>query len=234
VRALLFDSLPVALSFVGLDFRRDRGAGEPRRVGGAGPDEVALHLRRGRPVRQRRRHHRRHGAGVVGDLLQAQEDPGTTAEQLTGLATNDLTTCRNSSHLNSLSRSFVLAALLLGPSSKGERSAPLDSATTSSTPPGASLSRLILPSVLQAVHFEECRGVSVQGVTLQNGQQFHLTFTRCSDVKANFLRVIAPADSPNTDGIHLNDSSHVRIMDNLISTGSYVRMHPPSSRLLEN
>ena len=71
----------------------------------------------------------------------------------------------------------------------------------------------------KAVHFEECRGVSVQGITLQNGQQFHLTFTRCSDVKANFLRVIAPVDSPNTDGIHLNDSSHVQIMDNLISTG---------------
>ncbi|GJN15095.1 hypothetical protein PR202_gb01985 [Eleusine coracana subsp. coracana] len=71
----------------------------------------------------------------------------------------------------------------------------------------------------KALHFEECRGVSVQGVTFQNGPQFHLIFTRCSDVKANFLRVIAPADSPNTDGIHLNDSSHVQIMDNLISTG---------------
>ncbi|CAD6333017.1 unnamed protein product [Miscanthus lutarioriparius] len=71
----------------------------------------------------------------------------------------------------------------------------------------------------KAVHFEECRGVSVQGVTLQNAQQFQLTFTRCSFVKASFLRVIAPADSPNTDGIHLNDTSHVHITDNLISTG---------------
>jgi hypothetical protein len=65
-----------------------------------------------------------------------------------------------------------------------------------------------------------CRGVSVQGVTLQNGPQFHLSFTRCTDVKANFLRVVAPADSPNTDGIHLNDTSRVQIMDNLISTGT--------------
>ncbi|AQK88130.1 putative polygalacturonase [Zea mays] len=71
----------------------------------------------------------------------------------------------------------------------------------------------------KAVHFEECREVSVQGVTLQNAQQFQLTFTRCSCVKASFLRVVAPADSPNTDGIHLNDTSHVRITDNLISTG---------------
>ncbi|KAL6610582.1 hypothetical protein ACP70R_040551 [Stipagrostis hirtigluma subsp. patula] len=71
----------------------------------------------------------------------------------------------------------------------------------------------------KAVHFEECRRVSVQGVTLQNGQQFHLTFTRCSDVTASFLRVVAPPDSPNTDGIHLNDTSRVQITDNLISTG---------------
>ncbi|VAH21797.1 unnamed protein product [Triticum turgidum subsp. durum] len=71
----------------------------------------------------------------------------------------------------------------------------------------------------RALHFEECRGVSVQGVTLQNGPQFHLSFTRCTDVKANFLRVVAPADSPNTDGVHLNDSSRVQITDNLISTG---------------
>ncbi|KAF6997192.1 hypothetical protein CFC21_013444 [Triticum aestivum] len=71
----------------------------------------------------------------------------------------------------------------------------------------------------QALHFEECRGVSVQGVTLQNGPQFHLSFTRCVDVKASFLRLVAPAESPNTDGIHLNDSSRVQITDNLISTG---------------
>jgi galacturan 1,4-alpha-galacturonidase len=71
------------------------------------------------------------------------------------------------------------------------------------------------------VHFKECRRVSVQGLTLQNGQQFHLMFTRCTDVKANFLRVIAPADSPNTDCIHLKDSSHVQITDKLISTGTY-------------
>ena len=71
--------------------------------------------------------------------------------------------------------------------------------------------------------------MSVQGLTLQNGQQFHLSFTRCTDVKANFLRVVAPADSPNTDGIHLNDTSHVQIMDNLISTGTYVSLCAPAA-----
>ncbi|KAF8727424.1 hypothetical protein HU200_019030 [Digitaria exilis] len=71
----------------------------------------------------------------------------------------------------------------------------------------------------KAVHFEDCQGISVMGITLQNSQQYHLTFTRCSHVEANYLRVTSPEDSVNTNGIHLVDSRNVHIMDNLISTG---------------
>ncbi|CAN6327424.1 unnamed protein product [Urochloa humidicola] len=71
----------------------------------------------------------------------------------------------------------------------------------------------------KAVHFEDCQGISVMGITLQNSQQYHLTFTRCSHVKANYLRVTSPEDSINTNGIHLVDSRNVHIMDGLISTG---------------
>ncbi|CAL4894663.1 unnamed protein product [Urochloa decumbens] len=75
------------------------------------------------------------------------------------------------------------------------------------------------PAAPKAVHFEDCHGISVMGITLQNSQQAHLTFTRCSHVKANYLRVTSPADSINTNGIHIVDSRNVHIMDNLISTG---------------
>ncbi|CAL4909371.1 unnamed protein product [Urochloa decumbens] len=75
------------------------------------------------------------------------------------------------------------------------------------------------PAAPKAVHFEDCKGISVMGITLQNSQQAHLTFTRCSHVKANYLRVTSPEDSINTNGIHLVDSRNVHIMDNLISTG---------------
>ena len=55
-------------------------------------------------------------------------------------------------------------------------------------------------SNLQAVHFEDCQGISVKGITLQNSQQYHLTFTRSSDVEANYLRVTSPEDSIDTKG----------------------------------
>jgi len=71
----------------------------------------------------------------------------------------------------------------------------------------------------KAVHFEDCQGISVKGITLQNSQQYHLTFTRSSNVEANYLRVTSPEDSIDTKGIHLVDSKNVHVMDNLISTG---------------
>ncbi|KAK3134942.1 hypothetical protein QOZ80_5BG0412690 [Eleusine coracana subsp. coracana] len=71
----------------------------------------------------------------------------------------------------------------------------------------------------KAVHFEDCKGISVRGITLQNSPQYHLTFTRSSNIEANYLRVTSPADSPNTVGVHLVDSYNVHVMDDLISTG---------------
>ncbi|KAG0519029.1 hypothetical protein BDA96_09G228700 [Sorghum bicolor] len=71
----------------------------------------------------------------------------------------------------------------------------------------------------KAVHFEDCQGISVKGITLQNSQSYHLTFTRSSNVEANYLRVTSPEDSIDTKGIHLVDSFNVHVMDNLISTG---------------
>uniref|UniRef100_A0A0E0L582 Polygalacturonase n=1 Tax=Oryza punctata TaxID=4537 RepID=A0A0E0L582_ORYPU len=71
----------------------------------------------------------------------------------------------------------------------------------------------------KALHFEDCQGISVMGITLQNSQESHLTFTRCSHVKANYLRITSPEDSPDTTGVHVVSSRNVHIMDDSISTG---------------
>ena len=73
---------------------------------------------------------------------------------------------------------------------------------------------------LQALHFEDCQGISVMGITLQNSQESHLTFTRCSHVKANYLRITSPEDSPDTTGVHVVSLRNVHIMDDSISTGT--------------
>lgn len=71
----------------------------------------------------------------------------------------------------------------------------------------------------KAVHFEDCEDVSVMGITVQNSPRQHLAFTRCYNVKANYLRVTAPEDSPGTVGVLLASSTNVHVMDDLFSVG---------------
>nr|AAT93846.1 hypothetical protein [Oryza sativa Japonica Group] len=56
---------------------------------------------------------------------------------------------------------------------------------------------------LQALHFEDCQGISVMGNTLKNSHESHLKFTRCSHDKANYMRITSPEDSPDTTGVHV-------------------------------
>ncbi|KAL6851692.1 hypothetical protein ACP4OV_020256 [Aristida adscensionis] len=65
--------------------------------------------------------------------------------------------------------------------------------------------------------FEDCHDISVKG-PCRALYHYHLTFTRSSNVEANYLRVTSPEDSVNTNGVHLVDSYNVHVMDNLIST----------------
>ncbi|KAG8076668.1 hypothetical protein GUJ93_ZPchr0006g45385 [Zizania palustris] len=70
-----------------------------------------------------------------------------------------------------------------------------------------------------AMTIDSCRGVRVRNLRLQNAQQMHLTVSRSRDVRLAGVRVEAPEDSPNTDGIHVADSSAVTIQGCRIGTG---------------
>ncbi|KAJ1277715.1 hypothetical protein BS78_04G025000 [Paspalum vaginatum] len=70
-----------------------------------------------------------------------------------------------------------------------------------------------------AVTIDSCRGVRVRGLRVQNAQQMHLTVSRSRGVRLSGLRVEAPEDSPNTDGIHVADSTAVTIQGCRIGTG---------------
>ncbi|VAH55455.1 unnamed protein product [Triticum turgidum subsp. durum] len=70
-----------------------------------------------------------------------------------------------------------------------------------------------------ALHFEDCRDVSVKGITVQNSQRQHLVFTRCHDVEANYLRVTSPEYSHGTVGVLVVSSTDVHIKHDLFSVG---------------
>lgn len=48
---------------------------------------------------------------------------------------------------------------------------------------------------------------------------FHITINGCKNVIIKGLRVSASSNSPNTDGIHVQSSSNVTIINSKIGTG---------------
>ncbi|KAA8540476.1 hypothetical protein F0562_024605 [Nyssa sinensis] len=73
-----------------------------------------------------------------------------------------------------------------------------------------------------ALTFHRCKNLKVRNLMMVNSQQMHMAFTHCVRVAASRLKVLAPAVSPNTDGIHISASSHIEVKDSIIGTGLVV------------
>lgn len=65
---------------------------------------------------------------------------------------------------------------------------------------------------------------------------FHILVDSCENVKLQGVKVSAPGNSPNTDGIHVQYSSRVTIMNSRIGTGDdCISIGPGTSNLwIEN
>nr|GMC80986.1 polygalacturonase-like [Ipomoea batatas] len=61
--------------------------------------------------------------------------------------------------------------------------------------------------------------VVVSGLTSLNSQTIHIAIAYSSHVRAQNVKIIAPSGSPNTDGIHVQNSMGVTITDSTIRTG---------------
>ncbi|BFI30286.1 polygalacturonase [Marchantia polymorpha subsp. ruderalis] len=70
-----------------------------------------------------------------------------------------------------------------------------------------------------AIVFNACTNVTVKYVTILNSQQMHLAFEKSVGIMVNSINISAPGDSPNTDGIHLQNATSVTIKNSFIGTG---------------
>ncbi|XP_051122452.1 polygalacturonase At1g48100-like [Andrographis paniculata] len=69
-----------------------------------------------------------------------------------------------------------------------------------------------MPSIKPtALRFYGSFDVTVTGITIRNSPQCHLKFDNCVGVSIYNFTVASPGDSPNTDGIHLQNSKDVII-----------------------
>jgi polygalacturonase len=73
---------------------------------------------------------------------------------------------------------------------------------------------------LQALRFFESNNVTVQGLKVQDSPEFHFRFDSCRGVHVNGLSISSPALSPNTDGIHVENTKSVQIHNSMINNGA--------------
>ncbi|WCJ21842.1 Pectin lyase-like superfamily protein [Euphorbia peplus] len=67
--------------------------------------------------------------------------------------------------------------------------------------------------------FSNSTNIVVSGLTSLNSQIFHVVFNGCNNVHVNGVTISASGQSPNTDGIHVQLSTGVTILNSKIRTG---------------
>ncbi|XP_015580830.1 polygalacturonase [Ricinus communis] len=92
------------------------------------------------------------------------------------------------------------------------------------------------PSGATSLRFTNANNIEIKGLSSLNSQLFHIVLHGCQNVKMEGVKVSAPGQSPNTDGIHVQLSSAITILNSIIGTGDdCVSVGPGTSHLwIEN
>lgn len=72
---------------------------------------------------------------------------------------------------------------------------------------------------MQTLSFRDSNNIRIRGLMSRNSQLFHIVINGCKNVLVEEVNVMAASNSPNTDGIHVETSTHVTIIDSTIQTG---------------
>ncbi|CAL9102267.1 unnamed protein product [Musa textilis] len=67
--------------------------------------------------------------------------------------------------------------------------------------------------------FEQCNDLFVKGITIKNSPEKHMAFFKCVGVNINWVKITAPGDSPNTDGMYFSGCQNVAVSGSIIGTG---------------
>ncbi|CAH9098291.1 unnamed protein product, partial [Cuscuta europaea] len=70
-----------------------------------------------------------------------------------------------------------------------------------------------------ALRFFTSSKLRVGELTIKNSPMFHFRFDHCNEVHIDSLHIIAPPHSPNTDGIHIENTYDVTIQNSIVSNG---------------
>lgn len=85
---------------------------------------------------------------------------------------------------------------------------------------------------MQSITFNWVNELVISGLVSINSQQTHLVINSCNSVAVRNVKLVAPADSPNTDGIHVQSSTGVTITGATLQTGDDCVSIGPGTRNL--
>lgn len=69
----------------------------------------------------------------------------------------------------------------------------------------------VLTNEIQSITFNSASNVIISGLTSINSQQTHIVINSCNNVMVKNMKIMAPDQGPNTDGIHVQSSTAVTI-----------------------
>lgn len=72
---------------------------------------------------------------------------------------------------------------------------------------------------MQSLKFNNVKDAKIRGIQFLNAMGFHMHITNSYLIRIHSLRITAPIDSPNTDGMHISKSQAVKIARTVIRTG---------------
>ncbi|XWS74601.1 hypothetical protein CRYUN_Cryun01aG0012600 [Craigia yunnanensis] len=75
------------------------------------------------------------------------------------------------------------------------------------------------PSGATTLSFTNNNNTKINGLMSLNSQMFHIVINGCQNVHVQGVKIIAAGNSPNTDGIHVQLSRNVEIINSSIKTG---------------
>ncbi|KGN56062.1 hypothetical protein Csa_011481 [Cucumis sativus] len=80
--------------------------------------------------------------------------------------------------------------------------------------------------------FNNVNTASIKNISSFDSKFFHFAVHASRDVTFDNVTVVAPANSPNTDGIHISTSSGINIMHSTIGTGDDCISLGPGSKMI--
>ncbi|KAF6164608.1 hypothetical protein GIB67_032836 [Kingdonia uniflora] len=86
------------------------------------------------------------------------------------------------------------------------------------------------PQGARSLKFNSGRNIVISGLKSINSQMAHIVINACNNVMVRRVTLIAPDQSPNTDGIHMEASTGVTITGSSIGTGDDCISIGPGSR----